>query len=207
MVKLIDLSQTIETDMPIYPGDMKTNLYQNKYLGADKHTNHRLEIGMHTGTHIDSPMHLIECDQFISELPLTSFIANGCLLDVRNQSVITMRAEYETLITENSIVLLYTGFDALYGKDAYYESHPVVDRTLCEFLLKKNIKMLGMDMPSPDLYPFDIHIELLKNNVTIIENLVNLDQLMDVEAFEVMAFPLKIKADSSIARVVARILD
>ncbi len=205
IMKLIDLSHEIEDNMPIYPGDIKTNLHQIKYLSADKHNNHRLDISMHSGTHIDSPMHLTDCKQYISELSLESFIADGCVLDVRNQAIIKLKAEYDTLIKENSIVLLYTGFDTYYGAKEYYENYPCMDIELCKFLIEKNIKMVGMDIPAPDRYPFEIHKLLFKNNIYVMENLTNLDQLLNIDKFEVIAFPLKIKADSSLTRAVARI--
>lgn len=204
MGNLIDLTHVIEDDMPIYPGDIKTNLFQTKYLSINKYNDHRLDISMHTGTHIDAPMHLTESNEYISELSLESFIASGCIIDVRNQSVIKMKSEYEELIKENSIVLFYTGLDKIYGTPEYYENHPIIDMDLCKFLLKKNIKMLGIDIPSPDKYPFEIHKLLLENNVYIIENLTNLDKLVGNKNFEVISFPLKIKADGSMARVVAR---
>jgi len=109
---------------------------------------------MHTGTHIDSPMHLTESNEYISDLSLESFLATGCILDVRNKPIIRMKKVYEELIKENSIVLLYTGCDKLYGTQKYYEEHPILEMNFCEFLIKKNIKMIGIDMPSPDKYPF-----------------------------------------------------
>lgn len=204
--KLIDLSQTIGHNMPVYPGDTNTNLVQSHFIDIDQYNNFRLETGMHTGTHIDSPMHLTASTELISSVPLECFIGKGCLLDVRNQPIITMKYAYEKLVTENSIVLLYTNFDKHYGSEAYYKSHPVVSMDLCNFLIGKNIKMLGLDMPSPDRFPFSLHKVFLENQICIIENLTNLDQLICEQFFEVMAFPLKINADSSLARVVARVV-
>jgi kynurenine formamidase len=151
-------------------------------------------------------MHLTPCKEYISELPLESFIGNGCVLDVRNQAIIKLKDEYNTLVKENSIVLLYTGFDAYYGTKEYYQNHPSIDIELCDFLVEKKIKMIGMDTPSPDRYPFKIHKLLFENNIYILENLTNLDQLLNIDRFEVIAFPLKINADSSITRAVARII-
>ena len=132
-MKIIDLSHKIEDGMPIYPGDTRTNLVQIKYLNEDKYNNYKLDICMHSGTHIDSPMHLTPCKEYISELPLESFIGNGCVLDVRNQAIIKLKDEYNTLVKENSIVLLYTGFDAYYGTKEYYQNHPSIDIELCDF--------------------------------------------------------------------------
>lgn len=206
MEKLIDLSRIIEDNMPVYPGDSITSLKQVKNFEVDSYNNYRLDIGMHAGTHIDSPMHLTESKEYICELPLESFIGAGCVLDVRNQPIIKEKPEYKELIKENSIVLLYTDWDKKYGKDSYYEEHPVIDISFCKLLIDKNIKMLGVDMPSPDKDPFEIHKLLLGNKIYIMENLINVDKLLGIENFEVIAFPLKIKADSSIARAVARAL-
>jgi len=204
-MRLIDLSHKIEHGMPVYPGDSKTNLYQKNFLNTDKYNNHMLEINMHAGTHIDSPMHLTDSKKYISELALDSFMAEGCILDVKGQPVVKYKSEYETLVKENSIVLLYTGFDEYYGTKEYYENHPCLDVDFCEFLAGKKIKMLGIDIPSPDKFPFIIHKLLFKNNIYILENLTNLKELLNVKNFEVIAFPLKINADSSITRAVARI--
>ena len=67
---LIDLSQVIEDKMPIYPGDKGTNLFQSEFLSIDKYNNHRLETGMHAGTHIDAPMHLTDSKKYINEYEL-----------------------------------------------------------------------------------------------------------------------------------------
>jgi kynurenine formamidase len=206
MEKIIDLSHVIEDEMPVYPGDIRTNLFQTKYLSVNKHNNHRVEICMHSGTHIDGPMHLTEDNTYISDIPLDSFIGRGCVLDVRNEDTICMKPQYENIVEEGSMVLLYTGFDKNYGSLDYYHKHPVVDAELCRFLLSRNIKILGMDTPSPDRYPFEIHKMLFRGGAFIIENLTNLDKLLNEERFEVIALPLKLKADSSILRVVARIL-
>ncbi|MGI6530576.1 MAG: cyclase family protein [Clostridia bacterium] len=204
-MKLIDLSQVIHNGMPVYPGDPNTKLSQIKYYEHDEYNNFKLNICVHSGTHIDAPMHLTESKQLVSEIPLESLIGEGCVLDVRYHDVITMKEEYKDLIKEGCIVLLYTGFDKYYGTDKYYENHPCMDMDFCKFLVRMNIKMVGMDMPSPDKYPFEIHKMLLSNNIYIIENMTNLDKLLETDGFEVYAFPLRINADSSIARAVARV--
>lgn len=204
MARLIDLSHVIEDAMPVYPGDMETQLVQTKYLKRDFHNNHNLSISMHSGTHIDSPMHLLASDVYVSELPLDPFIAPGCVLDVRNQPVVRMRTDYEQRIKQDSIVLLYSGHDRFYGTAQYYQDCPCVDEEFGSFLLCQNVKMLGIDWPTPDNPPFPVHKLLLANNVYILENLTNLDKLLEIECFEVIALPLKIRADGSMTRAVAR---
>lgn len=205
MMKLIDLSQTVMNDMPVYPGDKETKLYQVNSFKDDSYNNFRLETCVHSGTHMDSPMHMSGKTSYISMLPLEGFMAEGCLVDARGEQVIGMKDNYAALVKEKSMVLIYTGYDRYYGEARYYNEHPVIDAELCGFLIERKIKAVGLDFPSPDKYPFPVHRALFDNNICIIENLANLQRLLNVKSFEVMAFPLKINADSSPVRALARI--
>jgi kynurenine formamidase len=204
-VKLIDLTHTIVDGLPAYPGDKETKLINTRQLETDGYSNHRLKIDMHSGTHIDSPMHLTDAKEYICEYPPESFIGEGCIIDVRNRRVIKLEKKYKDIIKEGCILLLYTGLYHKFGTEEYFNNHPVIDMEFAEFMAERKIKILGMDTPSPDKPPFMAHRLLLKNKIFILENLTNMESLLEVEKFEVIALPLKIKADSSILRVVARL--
>lgn len=205
MTKYIDLSYEIEHQMAVYPGDDELKLYRNRFLNRDYYNDTKLETGMHVGTHIDAPSHLLNKDRFICDYPVEKFIGNGCLLDVRNEEIIKLKDEYLDKVQEGDIVLLYTGYDEFFGTDKYFENHPIVDEKLAQFFVDRGVKLIGIDMPSPDQYPFKVHHKLLENDILIIENLRNLKKLEGVKRFEVMAFPLNIRAEASLTRVVARI--
>ncbi|MCU7196478.1 MAG: cyclase family protein [Turicibacter sanguinis] len=205
MTKYIDLSYEIEHQMAVYPGDEELKLYRHRFLNRDYYNDTKLETGMHVGTHIDAPSHLLNKDRFICDYPVEKFIGNGCLLDVRNEEIIKLKDEYLDKVQEGDIVLLYTGYDEFFGTDKYFENHPIVDEKLAQFFVDRGVKLIGIDMPSPDQYPFKVHHKLLENDILIIENLRNLKKLEGVKRFEVMAFPLNIRAEASLTRVVARI--
>lgn len=207
MIKYIDLSLDIVNDMPVHPYDDEVKLYQDKFLDKDKYNNFKVEIGMHAGTHIDTPMHLTNKLTYMNEIPVESFIGKGCLLDVRGEDIISYKNEYNDLVAEDDIVILFTDHSRKYGTEAYYASHPIVSEELADFFIGKKIKMLGMDLPSPDQYPFEIHKKLFNNNILIIENLTNLDRLLGFKNIQIIALPLKIKAEASMARVIASIND
>jgi kynurenine formamidase len=179
-------------------------LRQARSMAVHHYNDDRLEISMHAGTHIDGPMHLTESRSFISDLAMQSFVGEGCLLDVRGQSIIDVKANYQAIIPEHSIVLLHTGYAEHYGQAQYYQNHPIVRDSLVRLLINKKIKLLGMDTPSPDEAPYPIHKELLKNGIYIVENLTNLNQIPNETKFEVIVLPLKIKANSAPARAIAR---
>jgi len=160
---------------------------------------------MHAGTHLDLPSHFLDSNVSVDQLAVERFAGTGCLLDVRNEQVIDMKPEYETNVQENDIVLLFTGFGRHLKSDSYFTDHPVVDQRLAEFFAAKKIKMVGMDLPSPDREPFEIHRILLQADILIMENLTSLNLLLGVRNFEVIAFPLKVKAEAALLRAVARV--
>ncbi len=204
-MKLIDISHTLNGNTPVFPGDPPLSLTQVKALERDKYTVYLLSSCLHTGTHIDIPMHLVEDTRLVSEFPPESFIGDGVLLDVQGEDPIGMKPHYEETVRQNSVVLLYTGFDRLYGSDDYFGKHPVVSGELGDFLLSRKIKMLGMDMPAPDYPPYTFHRELLRSGIFVLENLTNLQNIPQSGAFEVIALPLKIAAEASFVRAVCSV--
>lgn len=203
MKQYLDLSRIIEDRMPVYPGDDTTLLFQTATIKKDHFTSFRLETNMHVGTHLDAPLHFIENSKYISDYPLARFIGKAVVIDVRGVEFIDLKAEYEELISEEDIVLFYTGFSEYYGTADYYSKHPILTLELAEFLVHKKVKMVGLDTPSPDRDNYLIHHKLLSNDIFIIENLCNLEKLLPCINLEIVAFPLKIKAEASPVRVVA----
>ncbi len=204
-MRLMDLSYPIYENMPVHPYDDSVKLYQNKSLAKDHYTNHQIETSMHAGTHIDAPMHLTKCHQYISDYPLDRFIGPASIIDARDEMIITYKESYQDIVKKGDIVLIYTGHHKKYGTKAYYTDHPVIDGKLAKFFIEQHVKVVGMDLPSPDQYPFNIHKMLMEEGIFIIENLNDFTELISIKRVDIMAFPLKIKAEASMVRVVARL--
>ena len=204
MKRYIDLTRTIVDEQAVYPGDDATSLKRSRNLSIDGFNNHRLQISMHSGTHIDGPMHMSDSPLYIDQMPLEKFVGSGVLLDVRGQNEILLKEEYVDRIAERSIVLFWTGRDEIFGNSEYFVENPFIE-DFAKLLVEKKVKAVGFDSSSPDRYPYPVHGILFSNGVLIIENLTNLASLQGVVNFEVLALPLKIHADSSIARVIAAV--
>lgn len=142
--------------------------------------------------------------EYLNEFSLETFIGEGVIIDASDEKEIVYKEKYETIIKKKQIVLINTGFSSLFGQPQYFSDHPVLTLEFAEMLVRKEIKMIEFYIPSPDKYPFEVHKCLFKGKILIAENLTNLEKLLDVDEFEVIALPLNIKADFSIARVIAR---
>lgn len=200
-----DLSYDIVHNMSVHPYDSEVSLYQDKFLEADQYNNYQLSTGTHAGTHIDAPMHMTDDQTFIGDYPLERFCGKGIVLDVRGQAVIDMSDHQAEKVRENDIVLFYTGQEEKYGTSSYYSDHPILGRESAKILIEKKVKLIGLDSFSPDPYPFDIHKLLFKHGIFIVENLRNLSPLVNKAGVEFFMFPLKIRADASLIRAVARV--
>lgn len=192
---LIDLSHPIEQGMPVYPGDESVYLEKCRALDTDHYNAYSWHTGLHAGTHLDAPMHLLEEGCSMDHMPLERFFAKGILL--KNGRDIPKEG-----IPEGSAVLIDLGAERLYGSSAYYVDYPKVDEALCDYLIERKAALVGVNAPSPDDPPFPIHKKLLKAGIPILENVMNLSRL-EGKRFMVIALPMKIRAEGSPVRAAA----
>lgn len=203
-MKIIDLTHTFTEDMPVYPGDPKSSLEQVAFIDKDTFNDHKITTVMHVGTHMDAPLHMIADGKRIDEIVPGKFIGKGVVIDVRGKSKIDASFLSNVDIEEGSIVLLYTGFGAKYRTDDYFKGYPELGEDFANKMIELKVKIVGMDMLGPDYdKPWATHKILLGNEILILENLTNLDQLLGIKDFEVIALPVKFKADAAPARVIA----
>ena len=196
---IVDLSRPYFAGMPVYPGDPSVELTEEKQAARDGYTAYFLRAGLHAGTHLDAPLHMIAGGEGISTLPLSRFMAPGVLLS-------DTRTPPAREIPLGAAVLIETGMDGLYGDAAYYTRHPVISGALCEYLVERRAALVGLDAPSPDRYPFPVHRRLLGAGIPLLENLTNLAALRG-KAFTLIALPLPIAAEASPVRAAALVAE
>ncbi|MFN2340555.1 MAG: cyclase family protein [Halanaerobium sp.] len=205
MAEYIDLSYEIYNGMPVYPGDLEVKLINDKKILRDGYCNHNLKMGMHTGTHLDLPAHMLEDVKNAADISLADICGRAKIIYAGKKEEIKVEPEYQKMIEKNDIVIIYTGMDKEYGNQEYYNQHPVISTEMADLLIKREVKLLGFDMPSPDYSPFKIHQKLFENDIFILENLCNLEKLLGFKSFKLFVFPLKVRAEAAPCRVAAEI--
>jgi kynurenine formamidase len=199
-MRYIDLTHRFDRNTPVSPFDEKPIFNHTKTRETDSYSDTQIITTMHIGTHIDAPSHMLESSQNIADYNINQFIGDVVILDFLGQKEIVLREEDQKKITENAIVLIYTGMDKIIGTKEYYFDHPQVSLTFAEFLVQKKVKLLGLDFFSPDGFPSLIHKKLLAHDILIVENLTNLVQLMDKKIIKGYFIPLKIDTEGSFVR-------
>jgi kynurenine formamidase len=206
-MKIIDLTHTFDADMPVYPGDPKSSLKQVARIEKDTYNDFKLETVMHVGTHMDAPFHMIEEGKKLDEINPEKFFGRGVLIDVRGKEKIDQAVLTDQSI-EEAVVLLYTDRGSLYREADYYKKVPYLTEGFARAMVDAKVKIVGMDMLGPDLdTPWPTHKILLGSEILLLENLTNLDQLLRVKNFDVVALPPKFKTDAAPVRVVALVKD
>jgi kynurenine formamidase len=204
-MSLIDLTHSVVPDLPVYPGDPIPRIEQVAELGRNGFNAYCLCTGTHVGTHMDAPLHMIAGGGFVCDLPVTQFIGRGRLIDARGRGVVTGNLLRGIRIGKGDIVLVLTGWDQHLRDGTYYRDYPEVAPDFAHELVRAGVAVMGLDTPSPDRPPFEVHKILLSQQVPIIENLTNLEALVGVRRFEVIALPAKLQCDAAPVRVIARV--
>lgn len=202
---IIDLTHKLYTGMPVYPGDSSPSFHIASDLAETGVVTTKMVLTTHTGTHIDAPSHMLDGAKGISDFPIEKFYGRGVLVDVRGRSEVDGSVLEGLDIKEGDVVLFLTKWAENFDNESYFASHPIFTEDFAKKLAAFKVSMVGMDMPSPDRKPYEIHKILLNEEILIIENLINLESLLGEKAFRVAALPLKIVADGSPARVIAYI--
>ncbi len=214
-MRLVDLSQDIYTGMKVYPGHLKTVVFEH---ATHDETAPRFEGGFSfqtTGfllndngpTHVDSFSHLDPQPDAptIDQMPLELFYGPALCLDVSGcapQTDIEPEHLDDALdrsgleLAAGDILLLHTAtWNRHQGTPAYLTDFPGLGAAGSQWLVDRGVKTFGVDSPTPDnpisrTYP--CHMMCRQNRITHYENLANLDQVVG-RRFTYAGFPLKLR--------------
>ena len=204
-MQYIDLTHTFVPDMPVFPGDPGPELVQIADIAKEGFADFQIKTGMHVGTHMDAPAHILAGGKFLHEYPPQKFFGHGVVLDARGKSSAEEKLLSSAEVVKGDIVLVCFGWSSEFGQDEYYENYPEITEALAKHLFDIGISVIGMDTPSPDRAPYSVHKILFKQDILIIENLTNLEQLIG-KKFEVVALPAKLQTEAAPCRVVAKLI-
>ncbi|WNB90252.1 cyclase family protein [Bacillus sp. NEB1478] len=199
-MKIYDVSLPIFEGMPVYKN--KSEKQPTFNTGQSGHvTETRIAMDVHTGTHVDAPLHMIPGGDTIETLPLEKLVRNAKVIDLTHAvDAITADDLQGKDIQHGDFVLFKTknSWDTEFNFEFIY-----VNKDAAKILTEIGVSGVGIDAlgveRAQENHP--THKELFQKNVIIIEGL----QLKDVAEGEylMVAAPLKIRGlDASPARVV-----
>jgi kynurenine formamidase len=206
MNEWIDLTILVDDLLPSYPGDKDILITEEFNLSNAGFNLLRIETNMHKGTHLDAKKHVFPVEEGVESIDINKMIGKALVIrPVIENGTIKTKSIIDNYNEGYQILILDLSWGKLLYEPTYF-NHPTFERDILTFLLDNKINVIGFDIPSPCYdkeLEFEMHKDLLKNDITIIENLTNLESLDKVVDF--ICLPLKIKGfDGSFVRCVAK---
>ncbi|MFX1520376.1 MAG: cyclase family protein [Promethearchaeota archaeon] len=210
--EIIDISVSLENGMPVYPGDPSPDFKATRTLKEHGVLVTQMQLGTHTGSHMDAPLHFIEGGKSIDELDLTKLVTEAIVLDLSYKkmgSAITVDdlEKFSEEIRKDEGILIYTGTSKFWGDERILRNYSYIDPLAAEWLVEKKVSIVGIDCLSVEKYKADApetHKTLLSAGIPLIETLSSNLEKITGERVLLIALPLKIKGrDAAPARVIA----
>jgi kynurenine formamidase len=154
-LQLVELSHEWGHGCPSYPGQEDVKMFRGV-----KHAQHgvlawKINTVMHTGTHMNAPIHLVQKAADLANVPVERLFGNGVVLNIPKTS-------YETITTDDlkaatpevkkgDVVVIMTGWHKKYS-DAleYYGESPGLTKDAAQWLVEKECRMVAVDTPQVD---------------------------------------------------------
>lgn len=171
-MKIYDLSPEISECMAVYKNNVekKPRLKVTRTIkeGANES---RIEIDLHTGSHVDAPCHFLQKGRSIEQIDLSKFMGACLVIDfTKVKGRINEKSFKNSKIKKNDIVVLKTkkAPDKKFNRNFTY-----LEKSGASYLMKKGIKAVGIDSLGIERSQpnHETHKILLKRNIPIFEGL------------------------------------
>ena len=214
--KIVDLTFPVRDDMMVYPG-LARPVFQ--WMGRDfseGYNSTKFIMEIHTGTHIDAPLHFVPNGDPIDRLSLDHFYGQAQLCRLAEEPT-GQEISLDTLakqcppVKKGQILVLDTGVYRYFGQSDFFKRYPVLTDEAAQWLIDSGVVTLATDAPSVDPVgtpTAPIHHIILGAGIPIVENLANLNLLPSGKEFLFIALPLKLQSrEGSPCRAVAIVGD
>ena len=221
-LKITDLTELIiPPSRPLHPDAISHRVrfeqlvwpletYQSE---VDDSTYQLIKFKSHLGTHVEAPVHKYGDHKSLMEFHPGTFLGHCWIFcfDIGENEGITMdlfTKKEAGRLQENDLIILYTTFvNPPSDRAGGCPNAPLFSNELAEYLVKKKVKMVGMDYSmsmEPNQDGMNAHDILLDKQIPLLEGLQNLRAVKSEEVFLVAVPGLNIKGiDSSPTRALA----
>lgn len=179
-MRMYDVTLPMHGEMPVYPGDPPFSRRAVSSLAAGGGSEvSLLTMGSHAGTHVDAPAHMISGGGAVDAISPDVLIGPARVVDLRRAGGHIEARHLEKLPWRGvSRVLFRTRNSARWaGGRGFDEDFIALTGDAAEFLVRKRVRLVGVDGPSVDRFrsgTHPSHLKLLAAGIVIVEGM-NLD--------------------------------
>ncbi len=177
-MQIYDVTLGVQPDMPVWPGDPSVTLERAKKIeeGANSNVSH-LDMGVHTGTHVDAPVHFLPGQTGVDQLSLDVLLGPALVVELSAETEqITADVVHHAHIPSNTRRVLFKTRNSAFwerGEKAFQPGFCGVEADGAQALVDLGIQLVGIDYLSVAPYHKSrpTHEILLKAKMVIIEGL------------------------------------
>ena len=206
-MKIHDISLPVSESLVVWPGDPAIRITQPAHLDrGDLYTVSRLDLGAHTGTHVDAPAHFVPGGAGVDRLDLELLVGPAQVVHVPEASVLTPEVLESLSIPPGAERLLFrTRNSALWagGEEGFREDYVAFSDAGARWLIARGVRLVGIDYLSISTYTdlMPPHRTLLGAGVIVVEGL-DLSGI-DPGLYRLVCLPLKlVDGDGAPARAI-----
>ncbi|MDQ1474394.1 MAG: arylformamidase [Bryobacterales bacterium] len=208
MTNWIDVTVPVRNGMVHWPGDPEYLIRQVlDQKDGDICTLSRIDLSVHTGTHMDAPRHFLQGAATMEQMPIDATIGPARVIWI-SDPVAIRRPELEQYdLQPGERILIKTANSAKrWNSDAFDEDYIFIAADAAAYMAERRIRTIGVDALSVGGFKQDMvetHQTILRADIWIIEGL-NLSAVEPGD-YELVCLPLKlVGSDGSPARAVLR---
>lgn len=204
---IYDISLSISADLPVWPGDPAVDIERVSAIDSGDDANvSRIDMGVHTGTHVDAPLHFLKDGGPVDQLDLKTLTGRAYVLDLPAVDAIDARVLKTAEIPPRTRRILFKTRNSEYwegGDSQFQEDFVAITADGAKYLVERGVRLIGVDYLSVAPYTQSVptHKILLAAGVVVVEglNLSNIEQ----GRYTLYCLPLKIAgSDGSPARAI-----
>jgi arylformamidase len=204
----IDISVTVRHGMPHWPDNPAVILERAMDIGRGDDCNvSHLAMGVHTGTHMDGPVHFLHGAAGLDQMPLSATMGVARVVEIADPLEVTVGELGAHQLRSGERVLFRTANSPrCWQTDEFVEDFVSISEAAALYLAETRVRTVGIDYLSVGGYRADgarIHRILLDAGIWIIEGL----DLSAVRAgsYEMICLPVKLHdSDGAPARAILR---
>jgi arylformamidase len=205
----LDLSVPVRNGMVHWPGDPEFHINRvHDYASGDGLVLSHIDLGVHTGTHMDAPLHFVPDGATIDQIPLDATVGPARVIEITDvESVKPAELEAANIQPGERILLKTANSNDRWNTDEFQKDFVYISREGAAYLASIPIRAVGVDYLSVGGFFKDgpeTHRALLGAGIWVIEGL-NLAALSS-GSYELICLPLKLMgAEGAPARAIARV--
>ncbi|PZC45420.1 MAG: arylformamidase [Chloroflexi bacterium] len=192
----IDVTAPVTTGMAVWPGDPAVNINRVAEVErGDLATVSHLDMGSHTGTHVEAPSHFLPGGLTIDEMPLEATNGKARVIGIEDSATVGLS---ELLLHDpqpgERLLFKTANSSRQWYQEPFVEDFVALSLEAAHLLAERQLLMVGIDYLSVSGFHDDtsaIHTTLLKAGIWIVEGLAL--QGIAPGAYEMVCLPLKLQ--------------